>query len=181
MSFKNKVDASFEEIIRLVAKVISGTGADSLFGFRTEVTGRTLGYETGDYGVVMNVAAGGSASVTVTPPAGELWRVKVLRFQLAGPSGATTGTHRIEVRPGVAFPVLYALSNYNVTIDVWNNLVQTATTEIPSGDGPQADAINRIVATNGMPLTLWYSNNTDAAQTGNLVLHVVREVEYLAS
>ncbi len=38
MSFKNKIDASFEEIIRLVTKVISGTGADSLFGFRTEVT-----------------------------------------------------------------------------------------------------------------------------------------------
>jgi hypothetical protein len=150
-----------------------------------KLTGRKLVVATGTYDQALNVSAsGGTATITITPPAGELWRVKGLYINLAPPSGATSGTHEIRVyqlSETVLF-YLYAASNYGDQIRIRGGYIDVATAtngKLPTTEQAQQNAILNLVATNDVPLGIFYKNSTDVAQTNTLNIFVAREVEYI--
>jgi hypothetical protein len=147
------------------------------------VNGRKAGVAVGSFDQTLNVAAGGSAIITITPTAGELWRIKMLRLYVPVPSGATSGSHGTVVgvgTPGVDYSSLQITSLYNKGIAITNNVINASDDSKPFDEMSQILAITNIVLTNAQPLKIYYNNNTNAAQTENMALRVTREVEYIA-
>jgi hypothetical protein len=140
----------------------------------------------------LNVAAGGNTVVTITPPAGELWRVKALRLAISTPSGSTSGTHTLAAAVGQVggsgfdstHILLSGISNFGDNISTAYNYISTATAtngKYPTTEQAQMQAIQNMVLTSEAPLYLQYVNNTNATQTGTLTIRLTREVEYIVS
>ena len=144
-----------------------------------KLTGRKLALAVASYNQVLNVSAGGNTVITITPPVGELWRVKNLYFSVPA-IGATSGTHSIHVYTGSIdineFINLYGA--YTGTLTLKRN-VKGSGTSVPTNDAEVQRAILNMVITNSLPLSIKYSNLTDVAQTGTIAISVVREVEYI--
>ncbi len=148
-----------------------------------QVTGRKVALGSGSYGTALNVAgSGGLVTITITPPSGQLWRVRNMRFYLVAPTGALSGTHQLEVAGisgGGNEMLLKASSNYGDPINISYSMAYTATgVKYPTTDEAFGAALRSIVADAAHPLKLYYTNNTDAAQTGTPVIVVTQEVEY---
>ncbi len=153
---------------------------------QTALTGRKLAVEIGEYSQVLSVAAtSGTALITITPPVGELWRLRTLTLWVVTPTGATTGSHSVQVRAGVNdsdYNILLANTAFGTTIEIAGNYIKAATVEKrPTTEQAQQMAILSAVVTNAKPLYFLYTNNTDVIQTNTLTIKVAREVEYLAS
>jgi len=130
---------------------------------------------------VLNVAtSGGSATISITPPVGELWRIKGLRFSFPTPTGSASGTHEAYVMAGTdnSHAVLYMTAAYNVAIGIVRN-VSIGGTCTPSTEATQQTAVLNTVITNASPLSIVYRNYTNAIQTATVVFYVTREVEYI--
>lgn len=143
------------------------------------LTGSKGSLASSDYDQTLNVAAGSAVSVNITPPLGELWRVKGLYLRVLAPTGATTGTHYLGVRMGDADrgEVLRGTTAHNKLLYMIDNSWFTdVDTKAPSD---QANAVRNLVCSNAVPLSVRYSNNTDALQNQALWIRVIREVEYI--
>lgn len=151
----------------------------------TKLTGRKATVSQAAYSQVLNVAAGAGATYVITPPAGELWRVKTLYLDLTATTGGSAGTHYLAVRPyanALGTEVLRLTSNYNALFLLWRNVIASATTSAPATGSEQMRAIQEIVMTADMPLTIIYQNDTTGGiQSGTLLIRVTREVEYVVS
>lgn len=146
------------------------------------LSGKKASVAYGDYGQTLSVAAGNSTVITIQPPVGELWRIRLLRVLIPALAGATTGTHRLDVclhSPQAALTAL--IEPYNRDLNIVRNQMPstTATTKEPADPATQVRVITSLVCTNSVPLVLYYHNTSDAAQTGNAIIRVVREVEYI--
>ena len=149
-----------------------------------QLTGRKLAVIYTDYSQVLNVPAGNNVLITITPPSGELWRVKNLTVQMLAPIGATTGDHKVIIRSVAnndSNRHLYASNAYNASISILANYIYIASTKQPTTEQSQQATILNIVLTNQAPLYLYYVNSTDVAQTGQAIIGVTREVEYIVS
>ena len=146
------------------------------------IYGKKASVAHGDYGQTLSVAAGNSTVITIRPPVGELWRIRLLRVLIPALEGATTGTHRLDVCLHSAQEALTALIEpYNRGLQIVRNQMPstTATTKEPADPATQVRILTSLVATNDVPLVLYYDNTSDGAQTGNAIIRVVREVEYI--
>lgn len=150
---------------------------------RVQLTGSKVEVARGTYDQALNVGAGGNTAVTVVPPAGELWRVKVLRMALAAPVGAGSGTHRLLICIGAGIvdcAVMDCTTAYNKAFGIVANTVTTTVdTKIPSDERGQRDALSSIVVTQAQPLVVYYLNNTNVVQSNTMALKLIREVEYI--
>jgi hypothetical protein len=165
-------------------KHVSEYDSDSKWKTRIIVDKRKLAIAIGNYDQALDVAAENVTTITVTPSANELWRIKVLRLDIPYPSGATSGNHYIFMGIGYAgsnYSVLQLSSDYNESISINNNVTSASDLMVPFDEISQILAINNIVITNTYPLQIYYNNSTNAAQTGDLKLRIVREVEYIES
>lgn len=151
-----------------------------------QVTGRKLALPApGNYDQVLNIAVSGSTAIAITPSAGEIWRVKLLRISLPAPVGAGSGNHNCVIRMGaneVNYTVLGATANYNQPITVtYNHFDSTTTSEAPTSESDQQRAINNLVASNTLPLYVVIGNFTNVIQSGTVTLRLIKEVEYIVS
>jgi len=131
-----------------------------------------------------DVAAGASYTWTLTPPAGEVWRIRSIGLNIAAPVGATSGTHLLDIYHTAATTALnQALSINNVFgagIKILGNTPMVKAGSIPSSEEAFRGAIVGLACSNSSPLVLVYTNLTNAAQTGILGLSVVKEIEHVA-
>lgn len=129
---------------------------------------------------VVNVAAGGSKIFTITPPAGELWHIKMISMDIPVATGATTGSQVIEGFFSTAATslnqFLSVVSNAQTKIVVRSNQPMTKTSSFPP-DPEFANQIRNAVISNSNPLILVYTNLTDVAQTGTIGLKVLKIIE----
>jgi hypothetical protein len=148
-----------------------------------ELSGRKGGVPTPVQGSeVLNVAAAGTSTISITPPVGELWRIKYVYVSCPAPTGASAGgTHRVDIcMYDGNYPAVIDEAGYNVAINIASNLIiNVATTERPTTKPEQQRAILNLVASNATPLVLCYKNYTDKTQTNTLIYRIIKEVEYI--
>ena len=134
-----------------------------------------------DVNQVLNVAAGTSTTIIITPPVGELWRPKYLYVYIPAPTGATTGSNRLDIGIGSASnAILVDIAAHNVALTLVRNVIgNTATTKNPTNEGEQQRAILSLAASNACPLAIYYQNSTDVVQNGTLNYKLIKEVEYI--
>lgn len=150
-----------------------------------QLSGRKLAVVSAAYDELLNVAAAGTVTVTITPPAGELWRIKDLYISAPAPSGAASGTHALLIYPygnDLKYTVLTLDSTFGNAVTIARNYAFVATSaSVPNDLNAQMRAILNIVVTNSCPLRIHYANNTNVLQSGTLSINVAREVEYIVS
>jgi len=140
---------------------------------------------TVNYDQVLNVASAGTTTITITPPVGELWRIKQIYTLLSRPTSSTSGTHSISIRAyGVSSinEVLSLTSNFDGSLQLLRNTITSATAtngKQPSLEADQQRAILSLVATASSPLVIVYTNNTNVTQSNTINLRVSKEVEYI--
>lgn len=129
---------------------------------------------------VVNVAAGGNKTFTITPPTGELWHIKMISLDIPVATGATTGSQVIEGFFTTAATslnqFLSVVSNASTKIVIRSNQPMTKTSSYPP-DPEFANQIRSTVISNSNPLILVYSNLTDVAQTGTIGLKILKVIE----
>lgn len=132
----------------------------------TSLTGRNVAVKDVNADIATSVSAGGIVTATVTPPAGVIWRTPLVWFWSMAPSGATTGTHRVQLYHGIStyqYMVLRAESNYNDDVRIMSNIAETATSRtLPTSEQVQQNAIQNLVISQDYPLHFTYYNSTDA-------------------
>lgn len=137
-----------------------------------------------DHNQVLSVAPANGFTVTITPPAGEFWRIKHLFINIARPVGSTSGTHEVSILEigsnTFSDSVVNAKSNFGDSIIILRNaLFVSSAGKVPASEGDQIRAITNIVASSSAPLRIFYYNGTNVEQTGTLNIRVAREVEYV--
>lgn len=159
------------------------TGSDGANDVR--LTGRKVLITADQYEQTLNVSAGAMTTVTITPPVGEMWKIKNLFFDITPPVGATSGTHYVEITYGPSYSVrrrlISLMSNHDKRVRLQDNVAhEDVSIKFPNNDVIIQSNILSLVVTNSMPLSLRYTNATDATQNGTFFIYIVREVEYIA-
>lgn len=192
--------AALSQLLRGVLKQMQGNGTGSLPVAGTmsisqatpgtsngvTINGRKASVVSSVYDQTLNVAAGGNTTITITPGAGELWRIKNMGLEIAQPAGASSGTHEIRIYVGNVDErqrVLRDITAYTVAIVIISNAISNAqsTGTWPTSEAAQIASLSNVAVTAASPLKLWYSNSTNAAQTGTLYLAITKEVEQIVS
>jgi len=131
----------------------------------------------------VNVLASGTQTFTITPPAGELWRVKLLGVDVPIPAGGASGTQLIQLFYSNASSALNTIADitsvYSAKVVVRGNIPLTKSSCTPPTDGDFADQIRSIAITTDNPLLIVYSNLTNVSQTGTIGIKLVKEIEYI--
>jgi hypothetical protein len=134
-----------------------------------------------DYGAVMNVAASGSVTYTITPPVGEIWRLKMLRVKIPL-IAASTGNHTLYIRQGASTldgSLMSCVIAGTADLSLLYNCFQgTVVSAAPSTAEGQIRLIQGIVVTSECPLYVVYNNGTGTTQAGTSVIKLIKEVEY---
>ena len=178
-------NGSLIAIVKRLRTILTDVWNDAANALNVQLTGRKAKIDSASYDQVLNVAASGSTIITITPPAGELWKIKNLYFDILGPAGATSGTHIIEVTYGPTYDpkrrIMALTSNFDKRIRLQDNMPHAdVTTKTPNNDAIIQSNVLSFILSNAVPLILRYVNNTNATQTGTLAIMVTREVEYIA-
>lgn len=130
------------------------------------------------------VAAGAGYTFTLTPPVGEIWRIRSLGVDIPAPVGAASGSHFFNGFYGSAATALnqiFSISNaFGGNIKIFANSPITKNYNIPTEALAFVNTLSSLVCSNACPLVLLYTNATNVAQTGILGLTVVKEIEYVA-
>ncbi len=147
-----------------------------------KLTGKNAALAYGRYDQEVNLAPGSNTSITIRPPQGELWRIRMLRVHIPAPAGATTGAHRLDVCLYTAQDnMMVLIEPYNRDLTIVRNMMlsATATTKEPADQTAQIQLITSLVCSYDVPLVIYTTNGTDAAKTGTAIIRVIREVEYI--
>lgn len=141
------------------------------------VTGSNLKLKHVNADISTDIAAGGLVTATITPPSGVLWRTPLIWFWGLAPSGATTGTHRVQVYQGMnsyQYLIIRAVSTYTSYVRIMSNIAETANeSALPTMEDVQQQAIQNLVISQDLPLFITYQNDTDAINTGNIEIRLI--------
>lgn len=128
---------------------------------------------------------GGSTTVTVQPPAGEIWSVRDLLIRIPAVSGATSGSHVLVFRYGGTssqYNRMFITSPYDTAIEVQGVSVLHGSVDEPLTDRrDQMQYIRGLELSQSVPLVLLYQNITNAQQSATMTLRVTRRIEYVIS
>jgi hypothetical protein len=124
---------------------------------------RIVLYNTPQGGVV---AASGALDTTISPPAGKMWQLKQLTLGISAPSGATTGTHRIQCFIGAAkeMAVLSFIAGSAESINIRRGLVVSPTSNAEPPTAQLMSVISQLAWTPDAPFIFRYQNDTNASQ-----------------
>lgn len=107
--------------------------------------------------------------------------MKMLGINVANPSGATTGTHKMAIRLGISdfrYNQLLAESNYNNKIEInYGTIYLADVSKVPASEEAQRGVIHNLVISADVPLILYYANNTDVDQSNARTIRLVVEEE----
>jgi hypothetical protein len=155
------------------------------YGEKVTLSGSKRRLDSSNYDQILNLTTGNSTTITITPPLGEIWRIKNLYINIPAPVGGTAGTHYVLVHGYGGSPIknslLYASSNYGDAIQIRYNTILSATAAAgknPTTEQAQQAAILGLSITNAEPLKLYYNNGaTGGLQSATINITVDREVE----
>ena len=143
--------------------------------------GRNVSVVTGDYTSNDDILAGGNIILTITPPNGVIWRLKMLTFFIAAPSGASTGKHSAAFRYAgntAYYENIFLRSNFGSFIGLRKNITEVADdVQTPSDDVVLRENIKEMSLDADNPLYVTYDNGTDVNQTNAIYLYIVAEEE----
>jgi hypothetical protein len=122
-----------------------------------------------------NIAAnGGLGLLYITPLVGNMGNVNSMYVQIPAVSGATSGTHILQIAAGTtnagALVTITSPYNQNITIQ---GLAVTNGTPVPADVSAIATALSNVIFDNNLPLYFKYTNNTNAAQTGTRIYNTM--------
>ncbi len=146
------------------------------------LTGRNLAVESGDFTTEsLSVAPAGTHTVTISPSAGELWRIKLIRFTISAPLSAGSGTHSIAIVVDSTSYGIFAIATapYNKSCGFSRNVLLADNTGSPSTNPEIQHNIASLICSADNPLKILYTNNTNAIQTFPIQIFMVWEVEYI--
>lgn len=162
---------------------LSGSNVTEDGAVRVLTMGTVGGLLTHDATSAATVGASQSHLITIRPPVGELWRVRLLRFNAPAVSAASSGNHWLGLRVGedsADHEILFAQFAYNGAVSVHRNVVVGTTIAVaPTTEHAQAAVLQSLVFDNTTPLRVRYANSTNGAQEGARTLKLVVEVEHL--
>lgn len=134
-------------------------------------------FETKDVTQTSDVASGGTEVVEVYAPTDSLYRLLWMDVKVQPPGSATANDHRMEVKPADPGPQgLIGFSDYQTKIEFNNRVWQSANSyQQPSNEAAQGANVAALRASNSLPLTFKYSNNTDVTQSNQRRIRLVLE------
>jgi len=112
-----------------------------------------------------SVLAGQSEVITITPPAGKVYKIRLMWVKPNPPGGATTGTNELRIyQKNMVWQMGIMLrSSYNVAIEIKHTKIISADIiKDPEDTQGLRNAIDGYLITNSYPLEIKYTNNTDA-------------------
>lgn len=132
-------------------------------------SGTTVRIDEVDATTTGNVAVGATETVTVTPPLGWIYIVRAMLLSADAPIGATAGTHYWDLVASVGaskFNVLHGEASFGKRCR-WEGVgwTEADAMALPASPAAEAAAITYFPASPTTPLTLEYTNDTDAIQT----------------
>lgn len=112
-------------------------------------------------------ATSGAATITITPPPGEIWRIKVLTAHMPIITGGASGDHAL-------YATLGEINNGRS----WLTTVSAAySTVCTLSDKKLTD---EYIVSENVPLVLFYANTSNVAVTSKTMeVYIVKEVEYV--
>ncbi|GGD05462.1 hypothetical protein [Pontibacillus salipaludis] len=123
------------------------------------------------------VIAGGNKSIEIAPPEGTIWRTPLIWVYSLPPSGATSGSHKIELTHGInhyRYLVLRAESSRDKGCRIMTNVAETADiSALPNDQAIQHSAIQNLVISKDYPLYVNYYNFTDVEQARLLEIRLI--------
>lgn len=130
-----------------------------------------------------SVAALASLNNTLTPPAGQFYKVRFIQISLPDPAGSSNGSHSLTCGYSTtgAAPerFFYLVSGFGNTITTNCCSFVASTTENPSNAREQfilLSGVSNILVTPDNPLIFRYTNATDVAQDQTREIKVMVEV-----
>ena len=127
------------------------------------------------YTTAAEVLAAGTETIALQPPVGYIWETIIVRIDIPDPVGSGAGDHRIELSvegSGSNSLIGSIISNFGSPI-IYKYGIMIGNTENPTAETSQFDTVERLIASNSIPMKLKYTNGTDVAQNGT------RAVEFL--
>jgi len=121
------------------------------------------------------VSSSGSNTTTITAPSGALLSVIGIRLLAPNPSGASSGSHRIQIQgPDRQVRYLFASSGFDDNIRINNGTIRTAKLkQLPSSTAAQAEQIRSIIADDTRGVNLTYTNLTDVDQDQTVTIRLI--------
>ena len=129
--------------------------------------------------VSTSIPASGVGQIYIAPPSGKLGTVNSMYVNIPAVSGATSGTHYLSVSAGTtnAGAIIEISANYNQAIVIQGVSPVGSGTPIPNDVGAFVAGILNLLFDNGLPLYFKYTNNTNAAQSGNRIYNTMYVLE----
>lgn len=129
----------------------------------------------------ITVAAGASENVDITPTAGCMARIIALQINANSPTGATKGSHMLQLFLGTSVPVsiINAYMVYNKTGGI-STMAPYGAADTSMTPPNFTDVLGMIRFSSALPLRVAYRNDTDVAQTKLRVIRLVIEEEPIA-
>lgn len=112
------------------------------------------------------VDTGKNSSVTIVPTEGHMARIVALRLNASAITGASSGTHKLQIYVGDTtwMSILDVLGDYNKDLSVIRNVVTSGSSVPSDAYHVQRNLFNAVFTANA-PLTIKYFNSSDVAQT----------------
>ncbi len=126
----------------------------------------------------MSVAASnGTINYTLTPPIGQIYKIKNIFLAIEPPIGASSGTHRVYLKPNGTLYQGAIVSTFDHGVYIRYYAFEGNSTEQPSGATEQMNfLLNAISCSSTVPFVMRYDNNTDVEQTDSMELQYVVEI-----
>lgn len=138
-----------------------------------------------DFSQNIEVAPGGNANVIITPPKGEIWRMRALTIiaRYTSVTGATTGSHYVHMgywKDNARTTLITGRSNMNAAVEFSSMQWASADAQKSPSDGSAlAQVVMTSPFTEEFPMVINYWNQfTGGTYKGKLEIVMIREVEY---
>jgi hypothetical protein len=172
-------------VIKWLAEKLKGAGDksltdlyDKLDSIKTTGIPRARKFSTIDATSTTTVLAGAVETILITPPAGKVYQLLQARLKVAAPTGASSGSHKIEIRSiDQESTHIDIVSDYTGDIFFRSSHIVSATKYyLPSDDAALLHALTLVYSTNSLPIAIWYVNATDVDQTNKREVMLAVEV-----
>jgi len=130
-----------------------------------------------------NVAAAGDDSNIMTLPDGLLYKIKGIMAQVRNPSGASSGTHKLQILQNneyIDYPntrLILLSTTYDEYLYIKSYQLYGAAEEIPAAASDQFTILSNIITcSKEAGLTVRYDNDTDVTQTYDRIVVFIADV-----
>jgi len=170
-------------VIKWLAEKLKGAGDksltdlyDKLVSIETTGNPRAKKFTVVDIETTTTILPGATETITITPPAGKVYKILSMRYEAPPPTGATSGDHYVILYNMIKYTGIRFASTYTTKILYWHNDPSAITDYKPPSAEAIILALNNTYGTNTKPITFFYVNATDVSQTNARIVQLVLEI-----